>query len=518
MTPLIIACTVLTALLCGCDAGNRDNSRVGAQNTSDRISGGVITIEKKTADRFCVFNICGEKRTVSFSADMEYPSVFGIHKNEYQKLTELVDGMFNDGTNFEVSVENVSKELFNAFESLSTNKDFKLNEDYNLSVKGRMIFCDARYFSYELEIIGNGLVQDLRTYDRNKERVIKLSDLISTNDLSIISKEVRKYVKLGMGPFFKVQDEKSFDDTIEKLLLKKLHNFNLDLYGLRFYFRRDEWGMGFNMEVRVSWDSIKHAITDKAVIPTGEFNENILHTTDVCDTEWWKFPIEKYEYGVGEPPKFLWKGTNYPYASISHSMEIPGQGNISKEKYDLLQSALGAFITHGKKPHATIKDAVYRETVKFWIKHLDENKKRPDDAYGIYELNSHVRYRGPEYVSYSLSEQDGPPSGTYYTDFVWNWRTMRQLKIDEVVDMGKRQRLWEMIRNEVSKDDDNFEWPDWAKDWPRDMSNFWIDVKGVYWGYHAGDVYAGSNGHMEIFLSWEQLRPLLRNDFIRPTK
>lgn len=112
MTPLIIACTVSTALLCGCDAGNRDNSRVAAQNTSDRISGGVITIEKKTADRFRVFNICGEKRTISFSADMEYPSVFGIHKNEYQKLTELVDGMFNDGTNFEVSVENVSKELF----------------------------------------------------------------------------------------------------------------------------------------------------------------------------------------------------------------------------------------------------------------------------------------------------------------------------------------------------------------------------------------------------------------------
>ena len=95
---------------------------------------------------------------------------------------------------------------------------------------------------------------------------------------------------------------------------------------------------------------------------------------------------------------------------------------------------------------------------------------------------------------------------------------MRQLKIDEVVDMAKRRRLWEMIRNEVSDNDGGFEWPVWAKDWPKDMSNFRLDTKGVYWGYYAGDIYAGSNGHMEIFLSWEQLKPLLRNDFILPTK
>ena len=67
----MIACSISTALLCGCDASNRDNSRVAAKNTSDRISGGVITIEKKSADKFRIFNICEEKRTISFSADMD---------------------------------------------------------------------------------------------------------------------------------------------------------------------------------------------------------------------------------------------------------------------------------------------------------------------------------------------------------------------------------------------------------------------------------------------------------------
>jgi len=279
--------------------------------------------------------------------------------------------------------------------------------------------------------------------------------------------------------------------------------------------------MYLNMEVRVGWENIKEVLRDKSVIPTGRFNENVVHIVDENDSEWWKFPIEKYECGGGAPPEFLWKGTNYPYASISHNIEIPGQGNISKEKYDIFQPALGAFITHGMKPHATIKESVYRETVKFWIGHIDENKQHPEKAYGIYELQSQVNYRGPEYVSYSFSEQNGPPSGTLYSNFVWNWRMMRQVKIDEVIDMSKRRQLWKMIREDVRRQFDysQFVLPDeWAKDWPEDLTNFWIDNKGVYWQYWAGEVYAGCNGQVVVHFSWEQLRPLLRADFIMPTK
>jgi hypothetical protein len=179
---------------------------------------------------------------------------------------------------------------------------------------------------------------------------------------------------------------------------------------------------------------------------------------------------------------------------------------------------LGAFITHGKKPYETIEKAVYRETVKFWFKHIEENKKNPKNAYGIYMLNAHIPYRGPEYVSYCLSEQDGPPSGTVYSNFVWNWRTMRQLKLEEIIDMNKRRQLWEMIRKDLSKDNADFVWPDWAKKWPTDMTNFWLDGKGVYWEYWAGEVFAGYNGQITIFLSWEELKPIIRMDFTVPTK
>jgi hypothetical protein len=503
---------------CGCDKGGADAPRVEEPVAAGEVAGGgKITIEKKTAERSCTAKIGGVEKTVSFSAEMEYPMHFGIPRQEYRNLTGLVDEMFNNGTNFETSVEIVFTNLVESARELSTNKSVKIEKDCSLTADGKMVFADERYFSYMLQVVG-GEGDDLCTYDRKLGRTITLAELVATNDFIVICRQIREYVNIGLSPLFTVKDEKSFYEKIEKVLLKKLSDFTVDQYGLMFYFKRDEWHLGLNMEVRVSWDSIKDVVIDKSFIPTGRFNENVVHIVDEKDPEWWKFPIEKYEYGILEPPKFLWKGTNYPYASISHKIEIPGRGNIPKEKYDLLQSTLGAFISHGKKPHNTIKEAVYRETVKFWIGHIDEHKRCPQDAYGIYELNSQIPYRGPEYVSYCLSEQDGPPSGTIYSNFVWNWKTMRQLKIEEVIDMTKSRQLWEMIRNDVSEDDDNFEWPDWAKNWPEDMTNFWLDRDGVHWGYWAGEIFAGCNGHMTISLTWKELNPILRKDFIVPVK
>ena len=513
-------------ILCGCDNGGKNSSCVEGMGVSgedivaaaDVAGGGVITLEKKSAHRSCVLKIEGEDRTVSFAAEMEYPMHFGIPKHEYRNLTKLVDEMFNNGTNFETSVEIVFTNLVESARELSTNKS--LEKDCSLTADGKMVFADERYFSYMLQVVG-GEGDDLRTYDRKLGRTITLTELVATNDFDAICKQIREYVKLGLGPLYNVQDEKSFDQQTEKVLLEKLSDFTVDQYGLMFYFKQDEWHLGLNMEVRVSWDSIKDVLIDKSVIPTCKFNENVVHIVDENDPEWWKFPIEKYECGPGAPPEYLWKGTNYPYASISHKLEIPSRGNIPREKYDLLQSTLGAFISHGKKPHNTIKEAAYRETVKFWVGHIDEHKERPQDAYGIYELNSQIPYRGPEYVSYCLSEQDGPPSGTIYSNFVWNWRTMRQLKIEEVIDMSKRRQLWEMMREDVRRQFDYSEFvlPDeWAKTWPEDMTNFWLDRDGVHWGYWAGEVRAGCNGHMTISLTWKELNPILRKDFIVPTK
>jgi hypothetical protein len=511
--------------ICGCDNGSKDSSDVGGMPiTGGEVTdvtfvagGGMITVEKKQVEHSCVLKTGGEERTVIFSANIEYPMHFGIPKQEYQNLKSLVDEMFNNGTNFEISAENVFSNLVESVRHLSTNEASKANRNYSMRADGKIVFTDERYFSYKLEISG-GEGDDLRTYDRKLGRTIILTELISTNDFGVVCKQIREYVNFALGSLFSVKDEKAFDQTIEKILHTKLSEFIIDQYGLIFYFKHNEWHLGLNMEVRVSWDSIKDVLIDKSVVPTGKFNENAVYIIDENDPEWWKFPIEKYEYGDGTPPEFLWKGTNYPYASIGHSLEIPSQGNIPKEKYDLFHSTLGAFITHGKKPYETIKKAVYRETVKFWFKHIEENKKNPKNAYGIYMLNAHIPYRGPEYVSYCLSEQDGPPSGTVYSNFVWNWRTMRQLKLEEIIDMNKRRQLWEMIRKDLSKDNADFVWPDWAKKWPTDMTNFWLDGKGVYWEYWAGEVFAGYNGQITIFLSWEELKPIIRMDFTVPTK
>lgn len=67
--------------------------------------------------------------------------------------------------------------------------------------------------------------------------------------------------------------------------------------------------------------------------------------------------------------------------------------------------------------------------------------------------------------------------------------------------MSKHRQLWEMMREDVRRQFDysRFVLPDeWAKEWPKDVTNFRIDNKGVYWQYWAGEVYAGCNGQVIV--------------------
>lgn len=249
---------------------------------------------------------------------------------------------------------------------------------------------------------------------------------------------------------------------------------------------------------------------------------DVENVVDENCSHWWKFPIEMYVYDDPTPPGFLCYGTNHPNARIDHKIAIPEQGIMPKKKYDLLQEAWGGFISRGKKPHDTIKEAVNRETAKYWIKLMEEFKDSPGEGYGMYELHSEIRYRGPDYVSYSMFVQYGAPSSTEFRNFVWNWSTMRQLRIDEVIDMNKAGQLKQMIRECAVKEvgdilgQPDYELPSCAKDWPYDLSNFWIDGDGFVWrdeiGYRTGLTIT----RVEIRLEWEDMRPLLRKDFQIP--
>jgi hypothetical protein len=153
---------------------------------------------------------------------------------------------------------------------------------------------------------------------------------------------------------------------------------------------------------------------------------------------------------------------------------------------------------------------------------MEEFKDSPIAGYGMYELHSEIRYRGPDYVSYSMSVQDGAPSSTEFRNFVWNWRTMRQLRIDEVIDMNKAERLKQMIREGAVKEvrdileQPDYELPECAKNWPYDLSNFWIDEDGFVWRDEIGCRTGYTITRIEIRVKWKDMRPLLRKDFIVP--
>ena len=487
---------------------------VGCKERAPEPEGGLITVNRMNAERSKTFNVGGVEKKAEFAATMEYPSSFGISKNEYGNLTGLVNEMFGNGTNFETTVENLCNCFFDRAPSLFT-EETEGKGGVSFIIEGKMVYADVCYFSYELQAMGCRYVCDLRTYDRKLRRVLSITDIVSSNDFPILMKCMREYVKMALGP---LMDEESFRKLpVDWPPVKD--SFIVDQQGIKFFFDREEWHQSINMEVWVLWRDIADVLTRPDVVPTGKYSQNTFCNID-NDTEWWKFPYEKYECSHFDPPSYLWEGTNFPYASISHALEIPSQGSMPKAKFDVFQSALGSVISHGKNPHFTIREAVKRETIKFWTEHIDEYRENPSDGYGIYEIHSKIVYRGPEYVSYSVSEQNGPPSGTIYSDAVWSWQLMRLLKIEDVIDMARCNHLAEMLVEALPDRlvNPDFKLPEWAKGWPSSFSNFLIDRDGVVWRYWAGDVCAGANGDMQLRLTWGQLRPVLRSDFILPTE
>jgi hypothetical protein len=99
---------------------------------------------------------------------------------------------------------------------------------------------------------------------------------------------------------------------------------------------------------------------------------------------------------------------------------------------------------------------------------------------------------------------------------------MRQLRIDEVIDMNKAEQLKQMIREGAVKEvrdileQPNYELPECAKDWPYDLSNFWIDGDGFVWRDEIGCRTGYTITRIEIRVKWKDMRPLLRKDFIVP--
>lgn len=91
--------------------------------------------------------------------------------------------------------------------------------------------------------------------------------------------------------------------------------------------------------------------------------------------------------------------------------------------------------------------------------------------------------------------------------------------------MGMTNELKRIMRDEVrnSLADEDGEvseavLPDYAKDWPRTFDNYSVDTKGLSWWCDAGEVLIGGKGAFDTTLTWEQLRPFLRINFVIPTR
>ena len=511
--PILLICLGV-AVFSGC---GKENAALPVTAPPGYVGGERILVERLKDSRSRMLNVQGSEKEVKVDFSMEYPSPVGISPDEYTNLVFFINNLIADGTNFSKVVESISESIFASTESAASNKNFDANQELSWQMDGCMEYADSRYVSYKVELRGLRLIEECGVYDRKLKKKIAITDLIATNNFHILRKEIRDFIKLAL-PF--PQDK----ENIEKMPsdwppIKESFGITKDL--IRFTYLMDEWNLGINMEICVCWNNIKDALIDPSAVPTGAFAETAERDPDEDGAEWWRFPIEKYESSDGNPPKLFNIGTNFPYARIDLSADIPGRGTMSKARFDALQSAMGAVVSDGKQPHSTIREALHREIVKFWSEHLTKSRNR-DGRFGIFCVNTEIPYRGPEYVSFRVSIQDGPPSGTFYRNMVWDWGKMRPLKFYDMVDKRHRTAFGELMRSELPDNvgDPDYVLPDYAKDWPQEdvTEKFFLTEEGVVWEFWAGEVLIGANGHCMMLLPWKKLKPFLRDDFVIPDR
>lgn len=235
---------------------------------------------------------------------------------------------------------------------------------------------------------------------------------------------------------------------------------------------------------------------------------------------WWQFPVERREFSQHTPPSPPFAETNAPSADVEVSVEIPRQGAMTPHQFAALQKCLAqAIAPHATPPCATIEEAVDAELVRFWKGVIQKSAGKPAGAvYGIYELEARIVSHGPDYVSYRIECQDGCPCCMETTNVVWCWRTEAPLRIDDIIEPSATNELKRLMRQRVVEDfrpgyGDDYELPDYAKDWPQTFGNFSLDAHGVTWFCDAGDVLIGGKGPHATTLTWRELKPLLRPSF-----
>lgn len=497
----------------------------GCDQESTKTTGAPISLVREHAARSCTIALGETNKVVTFCANMEYPSEYGISANEYGRLTEFVNALFNGGTNFVTTVDDVSQDVFRGIRrgirNASTNENFNASADLNLEVDGKFAYADARYFSYVMNLRGV-CTDDFRcTYDRTLGRVVTIGDIVPSNRLDRLRECMREYIKVALCPL---------DDEMIKVRPKDWpmikDTFTVDEHSIVWDYSIEELGIGSRMEVRVEWDEIKDVV-DPAVIPTARF-ASVPSPVVVNDSaDWWRFPFERVERMDFKPPNPPFVGTNYPHASVTMMIESPCQGGMTTRKFVALQACLAqAMSTHSNSACRTVAESAHSELVHFWRGHIKEmDGISPESSYGVYKLATKITYRGPEYVSFRIDSQNGCPCCADTTNIVWNWITETSLHIGEVVDMTAIGGLKKLMRQRVRAyyaddyaDNPDAVLPDYAKDWPHSFDNFSVDETGVTWFCDAGEVLIGGRGPYATTLTWQELAPFLMKAFRLPTR
>lgn len=484
------------------------------------FAGAPISIERRTAERVFNLKAGGVDRRIVFKVDLEYPSSYGISREEHARMTSFIDGMLFDSADFAALVESAARKCLDELAVAASRPDFEWN--VRPALTGRMTYADDRYFSYNLDFICVSANYQNLTYDRRLGRRLLTADLIAAENHPQLRQAIREFVRFVLPE----EMAKAFleEQPADWPAIKECPSVGRE--GVEWQYGCQEFGLGSWVKAYVGWDRLATMLRDPGLRSRGTFRSCALPPVTADAPDWWRFPYRKIKARETTPPNPPFAGTNYPYASVELDLDIPMQGGMTAEKYAALQNFLGGVLTHGRRPHASVQQGLDRMRVEFWDKAIRERRNTgPDDDSGgfdVLEVRASIPYRDDRYVCFRSEHERGCPCCCVETNAVWSWAQRRPLAIEDVISPVHAPELKKLMRAEVCRklalecDDPEFQLPDYAADWPHTFANFRLDERGVTWCYDAGEVVSGGKGSDDTKLAWEQLKPLLNPSFELP--
>ena len=443
------------------------------------------------------------------NAVLELPSRVGLSQEEYERLAEFANNLI--WTNPKPCVECTSRVMYSDADYFSfgvyrsgkgqTSAFWKINDlDSDGTSKDGLLLGPTR----------------LATYSRQLKRRLAAEDVFKPEALASIKKDFANQIStLTQYSLLPPGSIAAFNKVDVEEFRSYLNDFAVEADGIRFTMPAKTIGIdGQCLELRLDWSECKGKTKDDFKFPqmasapcrSGSSQRFVYDRFVIRDS------IECEVVTDERPPHTLDVDVEYPVGGFPATTDS-----------DAVSSFVCSILTEGTVVCTNVDEAVSALRGAFKKACADEaaecKKKGEQMSSRFDQCKGRIKFMDGRYLSY----QNTPQHDMVDRNGVFGFSQNRRLAIDDILKASSREAVRQLMRQWVVKDLRNhdyedFELPDYAKDWPdaKTLENFYVDGKGITWSFDAGSVLIGGKGSYDATLLWTELKPHLVDPAIMP--